>query len=75
MRRNASLSAAKSAMSAQVCPPHRLDSSGTVGISTKLWRVALLVLGSSAPLIDRRNLSIACLFALPAAAVAAAFWE
>ena len=28
-----------------------------------------------APLIDRRNLSIACLFALPVAAVAAAFGE
>ena len=50
MRRNASLSAAKSAMSTQVCPPHRLDSSEIAGISTKSWRVALLILGSFTPL-------------------------
>ena len=45
-RRNGSLRTAKSAMSTQVCPPHRFESSVVISISRKSWRVALLVRGS-----------------------------
>ena len=45
-RRNASLHSAQSAMSTQVCPPHRLESTAII----KSCRVALLVRGSSTPL-------------------------
>ena len=55
-RRNASLLAAKSAMSTQVCPPHMLESSATITISRKSWRFALPVLGSSASLKQRENI-------------------
>ena len=75
VHKNASLSAAKSAMSTQVCPPYRLDKSEIVGISTNSWRVALPVLESSTPLIDRLNFFIAYLFALPGAAAASASGE
>ena len=50
-RRNHSLRTAKSAMSTQVCPPHKLESSATVSISLKSWRVALLVRGSLPPVL------------------------
>ena len=41
--RIASLMTAKSAVSTQVCPPHRLESSEIIGISRKSRRAALLV--------------------------------
>ena len=47
--RIASLMTAKSAMSTQVRPPHRLEGSATVSLSIKSRRFALLLRGSSTP--------------------------